>query len=351
MILGLLILFASGGLSAQLEVPFHGTTVKRGPNDVIFFTNRKPKNTGDGSLDFRNRWTRQTKSLHFCIYHYDNDSISLRSRIHKTTEKKEFPAGPVEENIFYDIYEDLRIDRGIRYINIVIPGFGKTFDNQMQSFVYRFNKFYGDALAHNTVFLSFAWGDQSIPLFYYKGKRSANRAANDFAIFQHMLEEFLHDSAYFATHPNDVRWKLICTSMGNQLLKRYMIKREKQGIPFQPTYNWTVFIGSDAGNDSFEKGKGFDKLHLMSDSTLVVVNRKDGPLRFSQWMNMKTRMGLSGPRLAEDVPSNVIVWDVTDAIGWEDLPALGHDYTLKNSYLIDKMLKMQSRYYDSSEEP
>jgi esterase/lipase superfamily enzyme len=333
------------GVQAQITIVMNDTAFVRGDNDVPFFTNRKPKNTKDGSLDFRNRWVRQTKNLYFCRYDFDNDSILLKSHVKKTCGKKVYPTGAVEDNVLYEIYEDLRINHGIKYFNFVIPGFGKTFDNQVQSFIHRFNKHYGKALAHNTVFIFFAWGDQSIPLFYHKGKRSANRAANDFAIFQHMLEEFLHDSVYFETHPTDARFKLVCTSMGNQVLKRYMIKRERQGIPFRKAYNWTVFIGSDAGNDSFEEGKGFDNLHLMSDSVMIVINRRDGPLRLSQWMNLKTRMGLSGPRMMEDVPSNVLVWDVTDKIHWEDLPALGHDYLLKNSFFKDIALKTQSNYF------
>ena len=45
--------------------------------------------------------------------------------------------------------------------------------------------------------------------------------------------------------------------MGNQLLKPYMLKREKQGIELVKSYDRVVMVGSDAGCDSFEDGKGF----------------------------------------------------------------------------------------------
>ena len=199
-------------------------------------------------------------------------------------------------------------------------------------------------IKEHTVFITYAWGTQAVPQFYYKAKRSANRAANDFAIFQHLLEDFLTDTAFFDQYSEDVHLNLICMSMGNQLLKRYMIKREKQGVDFVPVYDWTVFIGSDAGNDSFEEGKGFDNLELMSDSVLILVNRRDGPLRMSQWMNARTRMGLSGPRNLEMLPDNVRIWDITNLISWNDLPAMGHDYFLRNQELRDSLLNMQSKF-------
>ena len=121
--------------------------------------------------------------------------------------------------------------------------------------MFRLQDQYAETLKASTAIITFAWGDQSVAQFYYKGKRSANRAANDFAIFQHMLESFLSDSIFFPEHPNDVSYKLVCMSMGNQLLKRYLIKREKQGIDLVPVYDRAIFIGSDAATDSFEEGK------------------------------------------------------------------------------------------------
>jgi len=118
--------------------------------------------------------------------------------------------------------------------------------------------------------------------------------------------------------------------MGNQLLKRYLIKRDKQGIDLVPVYDVISFIGSDAGHDSFQEGKGFDKLTQMTDSVFVYVNRKDWPLTMSQYMNMKLRMGRAGVTNLHELPPSVLVIDITEIISWEDLPALGHDYLLRN---------------------
>ena len=164
-------------------------------------------------------------------------------------------------------------------------------------------------------------------------------AANDFSIFQRMLEDFLSDSAFFANNPNDISLNLMCTSMGNQLLKRYLIKREKQGIDLVPVYDKTSFIGSDAGYDSFEEGKGFHNLTQMSDSVFVYVNRKDWPLTMSQYMNMKLRMGRAGVTNLNELPGSVLVLDLTDVISWEDLPALGHDYLLRNKEIQSKSIE------------
>ena len=111
--------------------------------------------------------------------------------------------------------------------------------------------------------------------FYYKGKRSANRAANDFAIFQHMLESFL------------------------------------------------------------------------SDSVMILVNRKDGPLTMSQYMNMKYRMGRVGPSNLSELPGSVLVWDITGIISWADLPAMGHDYLLRNKELRDYLINRVVNKYQA----
>ena len=305
----------------------------------FFFTNRPIKKTDDGSAAFRNRWTRQTGNLYFSLYNFESDSIMIKYRASKTCDKKVYPTDPVENNVFYRVYNSLRIDKGIKNFVFVIPGYGKTFEKQLNDFMFRLQRVYADTLSEKTAIITFAWGDQAVSPFYYKGKRSANRAANDFSIFQHMLEDFLADSAFFAHNPNDLSLNLICTSMGNQLLKRYLIKREKQGIDLVPVYDIISFIGSDAGIDSFEKGKGFHNLTEMTDSVFVYVNRKDFPLIMSQYLNMKLRMGRAGVTNLHELPPSVLVFDITNVISWEDLPAMGHDYLLRNKEITSESIE------------
>lgn len=315
---------------AQIEAHWIDTTTHAERNLGYFFTNRPVKKTNDGSLAFRNRWTRQTRNLYFSLYDFEKDSIMLKYQASKTCDKRVYPTEEIEDNIFYGIYQNLRIKKGITDFVFIIPGYAKTFEKQRTDFMYRLQKAYADTVSEKKAIITFAWGDQSVSQFYYKGKRSANRAANDFSIFQHMLEDFLSDSAFFAKNPNDLSIYLLCTSMGNQLLKRYLIKREKQAIDLVPVYEKVVFIGSDAGMDSFEEGKGFHNLLQMTDSVAVIVNRKDWPLTMSQYLNMKVRMGRGGISNLDELPPNVKVLDVTGLISWEDLPALGHDYLLRN---------------------
>ena len=334
----LLLLISEPG-QAQIECLLIDSVTHEERTLGLFFTNRPLKKTDDGSVAFRNRWTRQTGSLYFSLYNFETDSIILKYMATKTCDKKVYPTGPVENNVFYTIYDNLRIKKGIKKFVFVIPGYGKTFEKQLKDFMFRLQTVYADTLSVNTAIITFAWGDQAVSPFYHKGKRSANRAANDFSIFQQMLEAFLSDSAFFANNPNDISMNLMCTSMGNQLLKRYLIKREKQGIDLVPVYDKTAFIGSDAGHDSFEEGKGFYNLTQMTDSVFVYVNRKDWPLTMSQYMNMKLRMGRAGVTNLDELPGSVLVIDVTDVISWEDLPALGHDYLLRNKEIKSKSIE------------
>lgn len=321
-------------------------TISQGDHDMgYFFTNRPLKSRDDGSVDFRNRWTRATGNLHFCLFDYDNDSILYKYMAATTNPKKVYPTEHVENNIFYGIYRELRLKRGIHNFVILVPGFGKTFDDQIHDFMFRFKQSYSDSIKGSTAVILFAWGDQAVSPFYYKGKRSANRAANDFAIFQQMLESFQADSGYFEGRPQDLSYTLFCTSMGNQLLKRYMLKREKQDIDLVKAYDRIIMVGSDAACDSFEEGKGFHKIMDMTDEVVVVVNRKDGPLALSQYMNMKNRMGRSGPTNLKKLPEGIEVWDITGMIAWGDLPAMGHDYLLRNSEIRDQLLYRSSNFH------
>jgi hypothetical protein len=235
------------------------------------------------------------------------------------------------------MYEELRLEKGIRHITIMVPGYARTFHNQVHQFMKKVQQVYADAYSEEGAFITFAWSDQAMPLFYYKGKRAANRAANDFSIFQHMLEDFLADSAWFASHPGEVHFNLVCISMGGQMLKRYLVNRGRQGIEPVPVYSRTLFLVSDASDDSFQEGRGLDRLLQVSDSILVVVNRRDGLLRASLWANMETRLGLSGPRNLECLPDRVVVWDVTRLISWKDLGTLGHCYFFRNPVMVDSL--------------
>ena len=182
-------------------------------------------NRKTGTWEFKNKSTKETDNLYFFLYDYDHDSIMIKYRAQDTTD--DYPIDKVENNIFYKIYDDLRIKKGIKHISITVPGYSHTFKAQVNTFMRRMKMFYGDSTNLNAAFILYAWGDEWRPYRYYRAKSSAQRGANDFAIFQHMLEDFLSDSVFFTTHPKDISVFLTCTSMGNQLLKKYLLEREK----------------------------------------------------------------------------------------------------------------------------
>ena len=329
---------------AQILTQWIDTTHSGDQNVGYFFSNRPLKKSEEGVTAFRNRWTRQTGNLYFCSYDYETESIHLKYQAWKSGSLEEYPTEPVKDNFFYSIYENLVVNKGIQSLIIVIPGYGKTFKQQLNDFMFRFDRNYTDSLGGKMAIVLFAWGDQSVAPFYHKGRRAANRAANDFAIFQHMLEDFLADTSYIRTHPAAVSYSLLCTSMGNQLLKRYLIKREKQDIGLVRTYDRIIMIGSDAACDSFEEGKGFDNITELADRISILVNRIDGPLYLSQYMNMKIRLGRSGPTNLHELPENIYVYDVTGVIDWKDMPAMGHDYLLRNQEIRNELIQGETKF-------
>jgi hypothetical protein len=327
---------------AQIETQWIDTSQTAIKQELgIFFTNRKPVLDPDGEVvSFRNRWIRQTGSLYFCRYDFDTDSVIPKYVATKTNGKKRFPTSPVENNFLYQAYQDLRIKNGIKNFVFIIPGHSKTFDKQLEDYMFRVQRSYADSL-ETSAFITFAWSSESIGPLYWRGQRAADESSNDFSIFQHMLESFMADSAFWENNPKDISIKLICTSMGNELLRRYLIKREYQGIPLVPVYDRIILIGSDAPADAFRRRQGFDHLLEMCNSILVLVNRRDGPLTLSQFMNLEGRMGRSGPVNWSALPEEIVVRDVTHLISREDLGALGHDYFLRNPLLMDYILHQQ----------
>jgi len=334
----LLSTFSQSPVMGQIKVVEFDSSHRSLKNKALFFTNRPMQNGKAGKVGFKNRWSKESGELHFGWYNYKTDSIDLFYRATKATENKAYPTKAVTNNIFYDIYDKIRIDRNINHLVILIPGYGKTFKVQTHNFMRKVRERYADSLRKDAAFATYAWATESDFLFYFRGKRVAKRGAHDFAIFQHMLEEFQADSAFFATHPNDMSIHLVCLSMGNRLLKHYLKKRDKQGIPVRKSYDNIVLLGADINWNSFHEGKGLDELGKMTDTITLVVNKKDALLQFASIINPTNRMGAKGLKHEEDAPENLFVVHIEEHMSKEDFPGLGHDYFLRNPWIRDEIV-------------
>ncbi|MGC9343450.1 MAG: hypothetical protein ACP5E3_12170, partial [Bacteroidales bacterium] len=56
---------------------------------------------------------------------------------------------------------------------------------------------YGDAVFDRALIKVFAWGTEDNAHQYFRAVRKAKNGASDFAIFQHMLDEFISDTVFF----------------------------------------------------------------------------------------------------------------------------------------------------------
>ena len=112
-------------LQAQIQTYWIDTTTHPNADHSFFFTNRPVKlNSKAGTLEFKNKSTKQTDNLFFCLYDYDHDSILIKYRAQNTADV--YPVDEVENNIFYKVYEDLRVKKGIKKISITVPGYSHT---------------------------------------------------------------------------------------------------------------------------------------------------------------------------------------------------------------------------------
>ena len=310
----------------------------------IFFTNRPLIVNEDSTVTFKNKSTIQTNTLYFCSYDFENDSIELYYKAVNLSD--DYPTGKVEKNIIYNMYEFQRLQRGIKNFYFIVGGYGKSFDKQVNSYMKRLKSKYGDSLFYKAAIVTYAWGVEDDAYQYFKAERESKNGAADFAIFQHMLDEFISDENYFKTHPKDINITILFSSMGNNLFKEYIEKRKRENIPLVKTYNRILFVGSVAPRNSFEKGKAFHDLNQMADTVDVFVNSKDILLKMSSVAHLKNRMGNKGPKNEKNLPGYINVWHIEKIINMKDMSGLGHDYILTNTLLQDELLH---EVYEKSE--
>ncbi|WP_167607817.1 hypothetical protein [Maribellus sediminis] len=345
----LLVFLATSFLTkAQIETTILSLDKKDDINTVPFFTNRELVVNPDNTFTFKNSSTKQTNTLYFCNYNYDNDSISLNLRAINFEDK--YPTQKVQHNIMYDIYEYNRLQRGIKNFYIVVGGYGKNFDRQISYYMQRLKQNYGDSLFHKASISVFAWGTEDKAYRYYHALKVSKRGAADFAIFQHMLDEFMSDTEYWGTHPKDIKISILFSSMANELFRTYILEREKQNIPLVKTYNSAIFVGSVAPRDVFEEGEPFHNLDQMVDTVRLIVNSKDVLLKMSSVAHLKNRIGNKGPKDPDKLPGFVKVSNIKGIITKDDMKRMGHDYVLTNPVVQDALLEMAQRNIESKEE-
>ncbi len=335
-------------VSAQIETTIFNESGRLRPEKMPFFTNRQLVVNQDNSYSFKNSDTKQTNTLYFCTYNYETGEIDLNMRAINTSDA--YPKNKVTHNILYDIYEYYRLKKGIRNFYIIVGGYGKSFDKQVHGYMQRLKSQYGDSLFQKALVSVFAWGTQDKAYRYYNALRVSERGAADFAIFQHMLDEFMSDSVYFETHPKDLTISILFSSMANELFRSYIVEREKQNIPLLKTYNSIIFVGSVAPRNVFEEGQPFRHLDQLTDTVRLVVNSKDILLKMSSLAHLKNRIGNKGPTNPDNLPGFVTVSDIKGIITKEDMKRMGHDYVLTNPIFQDALLESIQRNIKSKNE-
>lgn len=337
----ILLLFAvctGWSAQAQMETTYFSNNERiERESDAYFFTNRPIEVNADNTITFKNKFTDQTNTLYFCSYDFETDSIVLKARTINLSDK--YPTGETKHNIFYAAYKYQRLQRGIKDYYIVVGGYGKSFQKQIHNYTKRLKMAYGDSLLNRITLDVFAWGTEEQAYKYFNAVRKSKYGAADFAIYQHMLDEFMSDEEFWKENPKDIRFHIMFSSMGNNLFKEYLEERERQGIPLVKTYENISFVGSVAPRNAFEEGKAFHKLHEMTDSVSVFVNSKDYLLKLSSIAHLGGRMGNAGPRKADELPDYIRIANIQDIITLKDMSGLGHDYILTNPILKQEILQ------------
>ena len=336
---GFIVMLVSIGLEgrAQIETTFFDQSVNLSTQKAIFFTNRPLVIKEDSSYTFQNKFTDQSNTLYFCNYRFDNDSIEVYYRAINNSDN--YPTEKLKYNFLYDIYKYHRLERGIKKFYVIVGGYGKSFEKQVHSYMKRLKSTYGDTLFNNALVSVFAWGTEDDAHQYYRAVRESKKGAADFAIFQHMLDEFMSDSVFFSTHPKDFVVTILFSSMGNNLFKEYLERREALDIPLVKTYYRILFFGSVTPCNSFKEGKAFQNLHQMTDTVDVFVSSKDILLKMSSVAHLRSRLGNKGPKNEDELPPYINVHHIEYLITKDDMASLGHDYLLTNKIMRDALVE------------
>jgi len=321
---------------AQFQLEWVDTTTQKDNSFMYFFTNRPAIISDSGYVSFEDKYERGTFSLTFGNYYPEPDSFAIKYKAsygdNPTLDV------PRDKNFMYKLYENLVVKKGIRHFEIVIPGYAKTFSDQRHNFMKGLKGAYQDHILNDVAFITYTWADEWRAYKYHGAKQSAEEGGIDFFLFHHLLSSMMRDTSFMNNIPFKFTVGLLCTSMGNELLKRFVLKVDEGGIELHKTYKHILMVGSDASWDSFEEGKGFDRIDRITDTVYVVMNRRDGPLIMSQVFNMKKRLGRHGVRRPWDLPDYVKVYDITGELTRKDLGKLNHDYLLRNPYFQDVLL-------------
>ena len=333
---------------AQLETQIINPVENWNEDHFMFFTNRTLINNEDGSVSFKKHTTKQTNTLYFCRYDFEKDSIEIQ---YKTINKNPdtYPTDSTNYNPFYSFYEHQRIKRGIKNFYFIVGGYGKSFDKQVNSYMQRIKSTYADSLFQRVAIIVFAWGDQDRFWRYYNGEKVSKNGAADYAIFQHMFDEFITDTTYFKTHPNDITVDIAFSSMGNHLFQDYLEERKRQKIPLKKVYHRIILFGSVTSRTSLEEGHAFYDLDQMANYLDVYVNKKDILLRMAGLMDLSPRLGRKGPKHEDELADYINIIHMEDRITIDDLLGLGHDYLLTNDNLKEEILEDINKNIESKD--
>jgi len=332
----ILILVLKSNIYSQIETEILNDSIVINKNNIPFFTNRPIILNADSNVNFKNKSTKKTNTLYFCTIDYLHDTISVNYKAVNKSNK--YPVGQIDHNFMYDIYEYHRLERGIKNFYIVVGGYGKTFNQQIQSYTKRIKSHYADSLLNTALFVTFAWGTENDAYQYYNAVRKSKNGAADFAIFQHMLDEFMSDTTYFETHPKDLTIDILFSSMGNDLFRFYLEERKKQNIELVKTYDRIIFQGSVAPRNSLKKDKAFGELYKMTDTVDVYVNKRDALLSLSSFLEARGRLGNYGPVAVNKIPDYVNIIHLENILSIRDITGLGHDYILTNPIMQKEIL-------------
>lgn len=299
-------------------------------DNYLFVTNR-PYKIKKEKVKFKNYWTRSNSEVNLVDYYFKNDSNVIISTLKHYEIDTNFEKFLQQKKELSDFYRNIIEEHNINEIVFVIPGYGKDMYNLTRKFIPKLENAYHDSLKRRTLFITYAWGNETSFFGYYSAHSSAFNAAQDYTILHALLQEWLHDPKFGEEQKKrDLRMGLICLSMGNRLLAYFLQIAKEIEYDVKPIFDYTFLLGCDVPNNAFEPNKPFATLNSVSRKTYLFINRYDIPLSLSGTLSFKRRMGKHGPKNEEFVPKSVELIKLKDELTFKDLKGLHHDYFFTN---------------------
>lgn len=268
-----------------------------------------------------------------------NVEVHYTDLITPTTSLAEFTGS---KRLFYELYKMMAFDGGGDVL-LYIHGFNNDMNAVRGTMKTLIELYAENSLCPVKQIVIFSWPAENDIRYrsdYRDAKISGYTLARATVKYGQFLDEFFGTVDVPLNPTCGKRLHLMCHSMGNFVFENMVAELRSSGFS-KNIFNQIILTAPDVAYDVFEDNQPFSRVTEYCDRTCVYFNNNDRAMFVSSTTkNPATRLGTNGPRLASQVPVNVVLIDTTDVarigVSLEE-KIVGHSYHMSSVPVIADM--------------